>query len=241
MPSTPEWNVRQRIHRLISASQCRGGVGGEERVARARGEDHHPPLLEVANGPPPNVRLGDRRHRDGRLHARGLPHPFEHILERQAVDDGGEHAHVVGLGAVHARARARHPPPDVAAAHDDGHLDAELGADLDDLRSQLLDDLAVDAVALVAGECFARNFQEDPVPARTQGFTVVVSVANVGTTKRRSKPGRIAILASPRICLIVCFSSRTNFCSSSTDSRNQPSSLPSTIFAARPRACPRFE
>ena len=58
---------------------------------------------------------------------------LEGVLEGQGVDDRGQHAHVVGLGAVHAGAGAGHAPPDVAAADDDGDIDVEVAADLDDL------------------------------------------------------------------------------------------------------------
>ena len=63
----------------------------------------------------------------------GWPELLEGVLQGQGVDDRGEHAHVVGLGAVHARAGAGHAPPDVAAADDDGDVDAEVAADVDDL------------------------------------------------------------------------------------------------------------
>ena len=123
----------------------------------------------MADRPPADVGLGDRGHRDGGLHPGGLAEPLEGVLQSQAVDDRGEHAHVVGLGAVHARAGAGHPPPDVAAADDDGDVDAELAADLDDLAGELLDHLAVDAVALVAGERLAGELEEDALVQRGSG------------------------------------------------------------------------
>ena len=53
----------------------------------------------------------------------GWPEPLERVLQRQRVDDRGEHAHVVGLGAVHAGTGAGHAAPDVAAADDDRDVD----------------------------------------------------------------------------------------------------------------------
>ena len=50
-------------------TQRGGGVGGEERVSRAGGEDHHPPLLHVAHGAAADIGLGDRGDRQRRLHA----------------------------------------------------------------------------------------------------------------------------------------------------------------------------
>ena len=51
-------------------------------------------------------------------------------LQRQPVDDRRQHAHVVGGRALHATRAGRLAAPDVAAADDDGDLDAER----DDLR-----------------------------------------------------------------------------------------------------------
>ena len=67
----------------------------------------------------------------------GWPELLERVLQGEAVDDRGEHAHVVGLGAVHAGAGAGHAPPDVAAADHDGDVDVEVAADLDDLLGEL--------------------------------------------------------------------------------------------------------
>ena len=44
-------------------------------------------------------------------------------LQRQAVDDGGEHAHEVGGGPLHAPLAGHVAAPDVAAADDDRHLE----------------------------------------------------------------------------------------------------------------------
>ena len=49
---------------------------------------------------------------------------LEGVLQRQRVHDGGEHADVVGLRAVHALGRGGDAAEDVAAADDDGDLDA---------------------------------------------------------------------------------------------------------------------
>jgi hypothetical protein len=63
----------------------------------------------VADRSTTDVGLGDLGHVDGALHAGGLAELLEHVLERQGVDDRGQHAHVVGLGAVHARSLTGHP------------------------------------------------------------------------------------------------------------------------------------
>ena len=50
---------------------------------------------------------------------------LERILHGQAVDDGGEHAHVIAGGAIHALRAGGHAAEDVAAANDDADFDAE--------------------------------------------------------------------------------------------------------------------
>ena len=54
------------------------------------------------------------------------PCALERLLQRERVHDRGEHADVVGLGAVHALGRSGQAAEDVAAADDDGDLDAVL-------------------------------------------------------------------------------------------------------------------
>ena len=110
----------------LDRAQRGGGVGREERVAGAGREDHDAALLEVAHRAAADVRLGDLGDRDRRLHADVDAELLERVLERQRVEHGREHPHVVGGRAVHARGRARHAAVDVARADDDRDLDAAL-------------------------------------------------------------------------------------------------------------------
>ena len=117
----------------------------------------------MADGAPPDVGLGHLRHVDGGLHPGGLAEAFERVLEREGVDDGRQHAHVVGLGTIHAGAGTGHPPPDVAAADDHRHVDALVGADTGDLVGDVVGELSVDAVADLAGEGLPRHLQQHPL------------------------------------------------------------------------------
>ena len=65
-----------------------------------------------------------------------------------------EHSHVVGGRTVHLRALP--PPPKVAAADDEPHLDAHL-MHFDELVYDPRDDLFVEPEALLARERFARE------------------------------------------------------------------------------------
>ena len=74
---------------------------------------------------PPNIGFRDLLHLNRRLHARGDADAFERILQGERVDDGREHAHVIGVRAVHAGRFVRFPAPDVAATDDDRDRNAE--------------------------------------------------------------------------------------------------------------------
>ena len=116
-----EDDVALDLHR----AQGGRGVGGEVGVADARGEDHHPALFHVADGPPADEGLGDLAHLDGGEHAGEAAYALQGILEGEAVDHRGQHPHVIGGDAVHAVRAVGHAPEDVAAADDRGDLDAE--------------------------------------------------------------------------------------------------------------------
>ena len=127
-----------------------------------RGQDDHAALCQVREGPAADERLGDLVHAD-RGHEPGLAaHALQRVLQGQAVDDGGRHAHVVGrrlLDDVGAPAQLG-TAEDVAAADHDRELDAarrharRLAGDPADL---------LDADAPLAGpaEALARELEQD--------------------------------------------------------------------------------
>ena len=135
-------------------------IGGEVRIAGAGREDHHPALLEMADGAAPDERLGDGAHLDGGEHARHDVQLLERILQRQGVDDRRQHAHVVGGGAIHPLGAGGDAAEDVAAADDDGGLDAA-ALDVGDLAGDLVGDGRVDAEFLLAHQGFAGQLQEN--------------------------------------------------------------------------------
>src|SRR3954453_21861940 len=96
----------------------------------------------MADGPPPDVRLADLRHGDGALDAGVLAVALQARLKRQAVDDGGQHAHEVGGRPLHAALAGRLAAPDVAAADDDGYLHAKAD-DATDLMRHVVQDIMV--------------------------------------------------------------------------------------------------
>ena len=153
---------------LISAARSAAAVSPEERIARARGEDDDEALLELVDRAPADVRLRDLDDRERRLHARRHTERLELRLEREGVDDHGEHAHVVArrlLDAVLRDGRAAH---DVAAADDDGDLHTEV-VDLLDLVGEIPRVLRRDAELAIPEERLARELEKDPVVLRLRG------------------------------------------------------------------------
>ena len=108
-----------------------------------------------------DVGLGDLAHGDRRLDAGLQAGLLAEVLQGQAVHDRAEHAHVVGLGAVHAGLAELGAAEEVAAAHDDGDLGA-LGHDLGELLGDAADDVGVDA-DLAAAEGLAGELEQHPV------------------------------------------------------------------------------
>ena len=143
----------------------------------------HALLLEVTNRPAPNERLGDRAHLE-RRHDAGVDLPLlEGVLQRQGVDDGREHSHVVARDAVDALRRRRDAPDDVSAADDDGNLDAE-ARDFRDLVGHARDHCRLDAEELAAEERLPGELQQDPAVA---GFHVSYLVS-AATSAAKSPP-----------------------------------------------------
>ena len=98
---------------------------------------------------------GDCRQHDGidaELDQRGA--------QRQRIDDGGKHAHVVAGDAVAALGGHRNAAKDVAAANDHADLDAKRPR-LGDVGGDAIDDRDVYAEMLFAHQRFARRFQQN--------------------------------------------------------------------------------
>jgi hypothetical protein len=123
----------------------------------------------VAHGATADVRLGDARHLDRRLHAGGLAESFQGVLQGERVHHRAEHADVVGLGGVHSCERSFAAAPEVAAADDDGDVDILVLAHVDDRARRVIQRGAVETHAGRPGEGLARRFEDDPAPPDADG------------------------------------------------------------------------
>jgi hypothetical protein len=131
-------------------------VGREVRVPGAGGEDHHAPLVEVAQRAAADVRLRELLHADRGHHARVEAALLERVLQGERVDHRAEHAHVVGADALHPHARELRAAHDVARRRSRRRPRARVD-DLLDLLGEEAEALEVEAELRVARERLAES------------------------------------------------------------------------------------
>ena len=149
-----------------------GFIGGEEGVARAARDDGDFAPLHGFDGLPFAVMFADGKHVDGREYPRLLTYLFESRTQSQAVDDRGEHAHLVALDPVDSLGGSAQSTEDVSPADHDADFDAHLG-NLFNLGGILVNSLFVDAILLFAHERLAAQFQKDSFVLVTHNCLVV--------------------------------------------------------------------
>ena len=136
----------------FSRTQHGGGVGREIRRTEPAAEDHDATLFQMADGTRTDVRLCHGAHFDGSHHAGGDAGALKGVLQRQRVDRGGKHAHVIGAHAIHVHALSA--APDIARADDDADLDTCLDAFFDDFCNFVNERMVVNSLC-VARQCLA--------------------------------------------------------------------------------------
>ena len=149
----------------------------------AGAEDHDAALLEVPDRAARDVGLGDLAHRDRGLHPGLDALLLQEVLERQAVHDGAEHAHVVGAGPVHAALLELGAAEEVAAADDDRDLDAGCARPSAISRAIALHDVGVDA-DLAAAEHLTGELEQDALVRRSR------AAPSVGRSRRSGRARR---------------------------------------------------
>ena len=142
--------------------QHRRRIGGEERAADAAAEDDHASLFQMPDGSGADVRLRHRADLQRRLHPDVHALLLQHVRHGHAVHSRGQHAHVVGAGALDIALAVLHAAPEVAAADDDAHLHAHVHASLDDVR-HASHDLEIQSEVLVARQRLAADLQQHPL------------------------------------------------------------------------------
>ena len=106
----------------------------------------------MADGPPANIRLGQLVHEHGAHHPALHAAFFNGVLQRNGVDDRGQHAHAVGAHTVHLPGLLLHAAKEVAPAHHDADFDAKC-VNLDDFIGNPGHLVGVKAEAPIPGQC----------------------------------------------------------------------------------------
>ena len=100
--------LNQNLGTDLAGTKSRGGVGRKVRIARTGGKNNDIALGKVVDGATANIGLADLIHLDSAHHAAGNIVVLKGILQGKRVHNGCQHAHVVGLGALHATGSAGH-------------------------------------------------------------------------------------------------------------------------------------
>jgi len=119
----------------------------------------------VAGRTTTDVGFGHLLHLDRREHARLHVAALERVLQRERVEDGRQHPHVVGRRPIHSAAGAGDAAKDVAAADDDGDLSSE-GVKIGDFSGDVVEDVGLDAELLPAEQGFAAELEQDTAEAQ---------------------------------------------------------------------------
>src|SRR5215471_13581249 len=157
--------LEQRLGPDLQRPLGRARIGREEGGAEPRPEDHDPALLQVPDRPAGDVGLGHLAHRDRGLDPGVHAQLFQHILQRETVDNRAQHAHVVGPGTVDAAFGQGPPAEHVAAAHHGRDLDP-VPHHGDDLAGDAVHHLRGDAQRLISGKGLAGQLDYNPSPRR---------------------------------------------------------------------------
>ena len=147
------WNCKELVSQAKKAAERKHGIGDAT-------------FFQMAHRPPADVGLGEFAHFYGRLHPGDDALVFEDVLERQGVQDGGQHAHIIRARAFHALGGPGKPPEDVAAADDDCDLHPETG-DLLHLGRDRVENGVINAVSLLAHESLTGELKENSLVSGT--------------------------------------------------------------------------
>jgi len=154
--------LHQDVGLELQSTLGRGGIGRHKRTAGAGGEDHDAALLQVPSRAPPNVRLGHAVHANRREESRFDSQRFDGVLQGQAIDHRGQHAHVVGRGLLNADVGVLElrSAENVAAANHQADLAAAIGRLLD-LAGDVHRFFHANAALAAMAEALAGQFQDD--------------------------------------------------------------------------------
>src|SRR5215471_7157927 len=99
-------------------------------------------------------------HLDRGLHACHDTLSLKSVLQRQRVEDGPQHTHVVSGGPFHSRSARGNAAEDISTADDHRDFDVESDNGCNFL-GKAFEDGGLDAVSLLTGQHLSTDFKED--------------------------------------------------------------------------------
>src|SRR6185295_5770761 len=103
----------------------RGGrISCKERIPGPGCEYDNAAFFEMANRAAAYERLSYFAHFDRAHHSSESAVLFERILQRNRIEHGGQHPHVIGRGSIESLCRKRQPAKDVSRANNYGYFDS---------------------------------------------------------------------------------------------------------------------
>src|ERR1700759_4741235 len=115
----------------------------------------------MADGATADVGLGHLMHLDGAHHTGVMTDLFESVRQREGVDDGREHSHVIAGDAIHTFRREGDAPEDIASADYDTDLNAFPGYS-GDFIGQIANTVCIETERLRASHGFTAEFEKNP-------------------------------------------------------------------------------
>lgn len=113
---------------------------------------------------------------------------FQHILHGQGIQHSGQHTHVVGGGTFHSPGRTGKSTENIAAADDQGHLDAKI-QDSTEFLADRGNGIRVYAEMLVAGEGFTAQFDQNALVLEISHGSFLLSRLGAEVPERSHRSG----------------------------------------------------
>ena len=161
--------LEHQIRANLQTAQAGGGVGGKEWIAGAGRENHHAPGGKMRERGAPRVSFDHAGHGQPGKYRRRHCVFFQCILQGECVHNGRQHAHVVGLRAIHALGADRDAAKEITAAHHQCKFDASRQHRAD-VRHDARQHRAIDAEGILAHQRLAAQLEQDAAIGRALGL-----------------------------------------------------------------------
>src|SRR5690606_8018988 len=169
------------------------GISGEERITGSTRKDHDLALVHIGGCLTLRKTLAQFWHGDGGKND-GLDTKLdERRAQRQRVDDGREHPHVIAADAMPSASSHRHAAEDIAPTDIDADFDAHF-AHTGDVPGDLVNDIDVDAETLFSHQRLAGGLEYD---ATISGCLIHAHLLGHSRARKHHQRGANAAVTKP--------------------------------------------